>query len=436
MKIIAYSYTNPLFETAPDRTIWGWEVDCIYHDFGDRQQLQQLFQDCQTQSVDYLLIRKFEELGDSVEQVCDRLTQLEALNIQIIPLRSDININPKLPSNTETSKINLLKLLNQIRQNQHSRKIRQAHARNRIKAIPPPGKAPYGYRRGKDRYALDKSVAPVVKEFFESFLLFGSLRGAVRHIEKKYGKKISVTTGRRWLTNPVYRGDLQYQNGEVISNTHLPIISREEAAQVERLLKRNRRMPPRTASAPHSLAGLVVCRECQSQMITAKVTTFRKDKEYLYLRPNSCPRKPKCKALVYQQILEQTIEVICQNLPPAVAALEMPNMDGIKGRIKQSIAEKQDILSQLPNLIANGILDQETAELRAYKLRTEISQLQSQFNQLPPVNLLETVKAVSIPQFWWDLSESERRFYFREFIRKIEIIRQDLSWYLQIIFIF
>ncbi|MDE5122264.1 MAG: recombinase family protein, partial [Trichodesmium sp. St19_bin1] len=98
--------------------------------------------------------------------------------------------------------------------------------------------------------------------------------------------------------------------------------------------------------------------------------------------------------------------------------------------------EKQEILSQLPNLITKGLFDQETAELRAYKLKTEISQLENKFNQLPPVNLLETAKTVSIPQFWWDLSESERRFYLREFISKIEIIRQDTSWHLQIIFIF
>ena len=148
-----------------------------------------------------------------------------------------------------------LRLLQEIQENQRSRRIRQGHARNRLRAHPPPGKAPYGYRRGKERYIIDRTTAPVVKEFFERFLLFGSLRGAVRYLEKKYAKKISVSTGRRWLTNPVYRGDLEYQNGEVIRNTHIPIISREEAAQTDRLLRRNRRLPRRTASAPHSLAG-------------------------------------------------------------------------------------------------------------------------------------------------------------------------------------
>jgi hypothetical protein len=101
---------------------------------------------------------------------------------------------------------------------------------------------------------LDRAAAPVVKDFFEQFLLYGSVRGAVRYLAKTYRKRIAVSTGRRWLTHPVYRGDLLYQDGRVLRDTHTPILGREEAAQVDRLLRRNRRLPPRTASAP-AIAG-------------------------------------------------------------------------------------------------------------------------------------------------------------------------------------
>ena len=52
MKIIAYSYTDPLLESSPDQADWGWEVDRVYEDLGKpdssgRSQLQQLFTDCQ-----------------------------------------------------------------------------------------------------------------------------------------------------------------------------------------------------------------------------------------------------------------------------------------------------------------------------------------------------------------------------------------------------
>ncbi|MCW6051105.1 recombinase family protein [Lyngbya sp. CCAP 1446/10] len=426
MKIIAYSYSEPLLESTPAAEIWGQEVDRTYQDLGGRQQLQQLLKDCQTEPVKYLLIQRLEELGDTVQQVCTHLEQLETLGIQLIVTDEKQTEN----------RANLLKLLAEVQRSQQSRSIRKGHARNRIKSLPPPGKAPYGYRRGKDKYAIDKTASPAVKDFFEHFLIYGSLRGSVRHLAKKYNKKISVSTGRRWLTNPAYRGDLEYQNGQVISNTHVPIISREEAAQIDRLLRRNRSLAPRSASAPRSLAGLAICAECKSPMTVAKVTAYRKEKEYLYLRPINCLQQPKCSGISYEEVLQSTIAGICRDLPNAVAGLQMPEMKGIKAGIAGAICSKQQILEQLPAMIESGILDTETAELRAYKIRTEIAELQSKLAQLPPVNLRETAQTVSLPQFWLDLSESERRFYFREFIDRIEIVREKSQVKLQIIFIF
>lgn len=430
MKIIAYAYSEPLLESAVDPSHWGWEVDRIYHDLGQRSQLQELFSDCKTEPAVYLLIRRLEELGDTVKEVSDRLIELEAMGIVVIATEQPYT------SENANLRAELLKLLQEIQRQQRSRRIRQGHARKRLEIAPPPGKPPYGYRRSKEKYTVDRSTSPVVKDFFENFLLYGSLRGAVRYLAKKYGKKISVTTGRRWLTNPVYRGNTAYQNGEIISNTHTPIISQAEAAQVDRLLRRNSRLPPRTASAPRSLAGLLVCSQCQSHMTVTRVTQHRQNKEYLYLRPINCSQSPKCRAIPYAEVLQQTITQVCRDLPLAVAGLNFPQLDTIKNSLGEAIARQQDILTQLPALVETGILDAETAKLRAYKLRTEISAIQAKLATLPPVNLRSVAQAVSIPQFWLDLSEAERRFYFREFIRQIEIVRENKAWDLQIIFIF
>ena len=114
----------------------------------------------------------------------------------------------------------------------------------------------------------------------------------------------------------------------------------------------------------------------------------------------------------------------------------MPAMEGVKRSIGEAIAAKEEILGQLSHLTDSGVLDTQTANLRAYTLKTEISQLRSKLAELPPVNLRETAQAVSIPEFWRDLSETERRFYFREFIRQIEIYWNDPGWELRIAFIF
>ena len=430
MKIVVYIYTDPLLDTVPNQGDWGWEIDKIYEDLGKRTQLKQLLTDCQTETINYLLVHRLEELGDNLAQISDNLNQLETMGVIVIATQQPYT------SNSSQIQTEMLELLQEIQNQQRSRRIRQWHARNRLEALPPPGKSPYGYRRGQGKYIIDRTTSPVVKDFFEQFLLYGSLRAAVRFLSKKYGKNISVTTGRRWLTNPVYRGDTTYQNSEIISNTHAAIISRAEAAQIDRLLRRNSRLPSRTASAPRSLAGLVTCNQCQSQMIVTSVTQRHQDKEYLYLRATDCPQQPKCRAIPYQVVLEKTIDHVCRDLPLAVAGINFPQLDTIKNSLGDKIFRQEQILQQLPTLIETGILDIETAKLRAYKLRTEISELQAQLAILPPVNLSSVAQAVSIPQFWLDLSEVERRFYFREFIQKIQIIRQNREWYLQVIFIF
>lgn len=441
MKIVAYIYSDPLLSSAPEENIWGLEVDQVYQDLGEHQQLEQLIADCKLEKPgclpEYLLVRRLEELGDNVQVISDRLNQLESLGIKIITTEQDYSSPQWSQFDPQQLKLNLSNLLQEIQTNKKRISLEQGHARNRLKILPPPGKAPYGYRRGQDRYIIDKSTAPVVKDFFEQFLLFGSLRGAVRYLENRYGKKISPNTGRNWLSNPVYRGSLKYKNNEIISRTHTPILNAEEAAQIDRLLRRNSSLPRRTASAPRSLAGLVSCQQCQLTMNITKVTQHKKKTEYLYLRCHKCPQSPKCRAIAYSEVLKQIIEKICVELPLAVAQLELPNNSAIENKLKQEIVQKQKIIKKLPILLEQAILDQETVKLRNYKLRTEIAQLENKLAQLPPGNLQAIAQAVSIPQFWLDLSEAERRFYFREFIKQIEILRNESqSWSLKLNFIF
>jgi len=441
-RVIAYLYQDPLLEPEVEPVHWRQPLDQVYWDRGDRTQLTQLLQDCHPESVTYLLVRRLADLGDTVAAISACCDQLQRLGVHLCSLAG--SSPDALPTATPLSLVDVLRSL-PLATHHRQQAIQRGHARNRLQAIPPPGKAPYGYRRGKDRYLVDRATAPVVKDFFEQFLLYGSLRGAVRYLQQKYGKRIAASTGRRWLTHPVYRGDLVYRQGEVIPDTHPALLSREEAAQVDRLLRRNRRLPPRTASAPRSLAGLVVCGECQCPLRTVQVTTPRQQRQYLYLRPSACPRRPVCPGLRYEQVLEKTIAAVCRELPLAVSGLSNPSLAQVRQQLATSQTQKQAILAQLPDLVTQGILDEETAALRAYKLRNELAALQAQQAQLPPPNLAAIAQTVSLPEFWFDLSEVERRFYLREFIQRIEVVRSasgsggELStqeWAVRLVFIF
>lgn len=435
--VIAYRYFDTTWENlAEDSELWGQEVERIYIDVEpQRPHLHALLQELKPGEVSYFLLCRLDELADSIADVGDRLGQLEQLGIQVMaidqPYRTGVSSRPQV----------LSELFETLEQQQRSRQIRQGHARSRLKFLPPPGRVPYGYRRGKERYIIDRQAAIIVKDFFDHFLLYGSLRSAVRFLEQAHQKKISVTTGQRWLTHPVYRGDLCYKNNDIIRDAHAPILSREEAAQVDRLLRRNRSLPKRSASAPYALAGLVRCEACGSSFQKTRVTAYRKQREYTYLRPCQCPQTPKCPSLGYDRLLEQTITQICQDLPPAIASLKTTGLEARRRQLQARIKEINGAISQLENLVETSILDADTARLRRYKLRSELATLENQQSQLPPENLRQIAANIGLPQFWYELSATEQRFYFREFIRAIQITYDNeaseaKTWQLSLRFMF
>ena len=443
MSVVAYAHLNPLLDDPLPEDFWGTDITQIYCDQGDsdseRPQLQQLLQDCRQGHITQVQVRQFWELGATVEAISAVLAELSTW-VTLQAIGADGGECVSLPA----TDADWMVLTSQIEAEHRRRRLQVGHARNRVKVLPPPGRAPYGYRRGKERYALDRATAPVVKDFFERFLLFGSVGGAVRYLGRTYGKRIAVSTGQRWLTHPVYRGDLLFQDGAVIRNTHTPILSRDEAAQIDRLLRRNRRLPPRTASASRSLAGLVQCQECQSNLKVASVSRPRQKQKYLYLRPIACGRKANsegtvqkpCKAIAYDAVLDQTIAAVCRELPKAIANLNPAMPAQVRDQLQAQVTQKQTALAQIPTLLAEGILDQATADLRTYNLRSELATLEQQQSQLPPPNLPQLAQNLAQPEFWQDLSEAARRVYLREFIRQVQLVRDGPHWTVEIQFVF
>lgn len=436
MRVVAYCYRevngSPELSPALGEEISA-AVEQVYTDValptdpGYRPERDRLLADLQIQPADRVLVDTLATLGNDPEDIRSWVEAIESAGAEVVTVQNGaIDLDSLLQGASLAS-------------DQRRRRLREGHARSRLQALPPPGKPPYGYRRGQGRYLVDRATAPVVTAFVNEFLLYGSLRGAVRFIEGKLGKRISVSTGRRWLTHPVYRGDLQYQDGTVLRDTHAAIIGRDEAAQIDRLLRRNRPLPPRTAGAPRSLAGLVTCQECGQPLTISKTAPRGQAKTYLYLRPSSCPKAPRCPAIPYDDALNRIVDQICQELPPAVAqfvAKIPPGAPAPSTGLQGAIAAKEAAIAQLPALEDSGILDAETSALRRYKLRGEISTLHQQLAQLPPVNLQELSQSVSIPQFWLDLSEAERRFFFREFIRDIQIVREGQDWRVELVLVF
>ncbi|WP_228015164.1 recombinase family protein [Synechocystis salina] len=186
MRIVAYVYSDRLLDAPVDPQIWGVEVDQVYVDLGERRALGQLLEDCQAQSTDYCLVRNLKELGQSTPEVSQTLAQLESFGVTVIALEQDYQNSGK--ADMAIARQQWSELWATLEKEQRRDHLRRGHARNRLALAPPPGKAPYGYRRSAGHYVVDRATAPVVKAFFEKFLLSGCLRSSVRYLEQSYGK--------------------------------------------------------------------------------------------------------------------------------------------------------------------------------------------------------------------------------------------------------
>jgi DNA invertase Pin-like site-specific DNA recombinase len=81
---------------------------------GGRQQLQQLLADCHVEPANYLLIQRLDALGDTIEEVSDRLTQLESLGIEVIATEQSYNSSQLTTSDIPNIRANLFKLMSEI----------------------------------------------------------------------------------------------------------------------------------------------------------------------------------------------------------------------------------------------------------------------------------------------------------------------------------
>ncbi len=414
MSVCGYLYT-PAHAPLPEQEL-AWlkaqGADSILHDWGSRTYLEELLQGIAAGSVQQVLLVRLADLGERAEEVHQRLLQIQQARIQL-SLATESGLH------TPSDAADWIPLLAEIPHQLQSRRLCHSQAQNRLAGKPPPGPAPFGYRREGDRYVLDRRQAPIVQDFFQNFLLYGSLRQAVRFLEEKHHKRISVATGRNWLLNPVYRGDLAYADGTVLRDTHPALLSRTEAAQIDRWLKRNQKIPRRSASAPRALAGLVHCCSCGS-LLRIVQTTPRKAKKngssYLYLRCQTCRY-----SLHYTAVLQEVIRQVCEQLPRRAQNLDRQALDQTRQQLQAQIQANSERLRQLEELQQSGLMDEPSLAQRCYQLRAETARLAQKLEQLPPANFLQIAQTLSIPPFWQDLSESERRAYLREFLRRVEV---------------
>jgi DNA invertase Pin-like site-specific DNA recombinase len=282
-----------------------------------------------------------------------------------------------------------------------------------------PGVAPLGYRNdpATKTITVDPVYAPLVRRMFDLALTGGYSARKIAFMardvwgfrtpihRKQGGRPIPPNSVHRLLTNPFYAGRFTW-DGEVIQGRHTPIITVEEFARVQAVIRR----PKSTRAQKHSfpLTGLIRCGEC-GRLVTAEHKVNRYGARYTYYHCSRTGLGPKCRQpSVRAEALERQAEAVLerQAVRPEVAEeLErlfdltvvrtQASVATLRESLEVSLREVQAQVSELTGLRLRGLIGDEEFAPHRERLQLEAARLARELDKTAqPDSLFEPVDAL------------------------------------------
>lgn len=261
------------------------------------------------------------------------------------------------------------------------------------------GAAPYGYRIDPaDKYHLlpDPETAPVVRQIFRQFLagqnrtqIAGELtrlgvpsparRKGLQSDRRNLTGEWSTNTIRRILSGRVYVGDMEQQLTRTVSykvhirkklpeeehllvtDTHQPLVSREDFTLAQTLLKTR---SYQAGENPHLLTGLAFCKDCGAPMYA------KRRGNYWYLNCYGYYKAPKKRLCTPHSIREDKVtEEILEALRREAAEIDIERL--VQERRREENGSAGSDLAAREKALAKRLQTTRNALLNAYRDSSE-----------------------------------------------------------------
>lgn len=331
----------------------------------ERENFQLLLKDIQKGKVNCVIVknlaRSFRNNGDQSYYLGDWFPRN---NVRFISLYQQPIDTYKDPRNVQNLAVPVQGVLNEEHARGTSESVRRTFDKKREKGLHIGSFAVYGYEKdpeNRNALIIDPVAAEQVKRMF-SWYQEGKSKNAIVHLLNDYGilcpsaykrqkglkyqnpnadmgKGLwSVMTVTGILKNQIYTGDMvqgRYRKKSykihvqeavpeeewfIVSNTHEPIIRREDFNQVQELLKRDTRTAPNQKSL-YLFSGFLRCGDCGKAMTRSKV----KNNVYYHCSTYKNQSKSACtKHTIRHRDLEPAVlEVIRQLISTGVCYHEV-----------------------------------------------------------------------------------------------------------------
>lgn len=378
----------------------------------EREGFQRLLRDILKRKINCVIVknlaRSFRNHGDQSYYLGDWFPRN---NVRFISLFQQPVDTYKDPQSAQNIAVPVQGVLNEEHARGTSESVRRTFDKKREKGLHIGSFATYGYLKdpeNKNALIIDEEAAENVKSIYGWFLE-GMSKNAIVHrlnergilcpsaYKKSKGMKYKnpYSEGRKplWcamtvtniLKNRIYVGDMvqgRYRiksykihvqetvpedEWYIVENTHEPIISREDFAKVQELLKKDTRTAPKQKSL-YVFSGFLRCADCGRAMTRSVV----KGKVYYYCRTYKEQSKEACtKHMIKHDHLEQAIfsviklqVYIAVSYPELVSRInKAPLYKSELIRLMKQIASKEEELSKISRYKQNLYQDWKDGEI-------------------------------------------------------------------------
>jgi site-specific DNA recombinase len=310
----------------------GWTLIPTNYDDGgftggnlDRPALQQLLEDIDAHHIDCVVVYKVDRLSRSLLDFARLVDRFDQRVVSFVSVTQQFNTTTSLGRLT----LNILLSFAQFEREVIGERTRDKMSAARRKGKWVGGTPVLGYdvdpaggrlnvnekesRRVRDIFALfvkHRSLSAVISELAQ--LRWKTKSWKSQNGRAHAGRAFAKASLRRLLTNPVYAGQVEHR-GAIYAGEHAAIVEPSVWEEVNSELRAGCRTGDGAIRAPQNalLAGLLLCRSCQRQMVPTY--TAKPGRRYRYYvcraaRENgwsSCPTKSVPAQMIEEAVMGQ-----------------------------------------------------------------------------------------------------------------------------------
>ena len=368
-----------------------------------RPELQRMLNDVRAGKVELIVFTKLDRWFRNIAEYYKVQEVLESNNTSWKAIHEDY----ETVTSSGRLKVNIMLAVSQDEADRTSERINRTNDRKKELREVMSGKVSVGYKIENKKYVIDEEKVDMVRDMFAYYMESRSAYATQRYMLARYGFKRDVTTLKRMLRNPIYKGEL---HGD---SEYAPAII--EPARFDEIQEMMNQRAARHGGAPkgniYLFKGLLKCGECGHSMtgLMGKGNHYYRCADHIVT--GLCKRNKHVRESVLEQYLVEHLLTECAayNIEVERASKSQPQKDEAAIRRK---------MIKLKDLYLNDLIEKADYEKDYTILKEELGEIQKQKDTI--LKPIDTDALGDVIKIYESMERAEKRAFWNMVIKEIQ----------------